>query len=229
MNSKKLLLSLFLFYCPPVFANGINFVSASNGYYNCGVSGWPELTSYTVTAWINIPSPVLDKRYVIASKGTSNTRYLMIFSFINSADQYLQLELYSASAPSANYYADNFGVPRNLGNGQDHFVAGRKLWNGTTYVYDVWIDTGIATVRQGNGTSSFTTTGHFQIGYYSAVSVWGKFNGKMWDVTVYNRGLSNTELEKLYWGKRYYENTSGLVGYYPMVDGPPHASAVGAI
>jgi hypothetical protein len=212
----------FFVFCESTrFAGGIEFDGVDD-LVNCGSgSTLDDVSQVTVTAWIFPRTMGEANARIVAKENTSGSAETGIFILNDSGYSICWFRKFSGGLGIWKMPAGNFAT------NTWHHVA--VTYNDASVANDpvLYLNGTSRTVTEfmtPSGTRSSDAAFNFTIG---ATEGGGQaFDGLIQDVRVYSRILNAAEIAALYNARsRDFQITSGLVGHWPLDDGPDGSSA----
>jgi len=216
--------------------SGLNYVATSIGTSNTAgqikearsfngstdyidLNGAGDLTGdITVSAWIK-PTAYAGEYNTVMAKSAETFSGIQWELSVHNTNQLF----FTGSNGSTTFRASKSGIVLNK---WQHVVG---TYNGTTKVFNVYINAAIGTSATLTGTKS-TTAGTAKIGRENHATAYYPFTGTIDDVRIYNYVLSAQDVANLYnSAKTTYVTSapkSGLVGWWTMDDNDSTASLV---
>jgi hypothetical protein len=175
-----------------VLSNALNF-NATDNHVRVGGTNLANVNTFTYTAWIYPRSTGKGGYGVIAAKGgtgVGNKRFLTNNSCPGTSTLELTVERASGSASAC-------AVAGSLALNTWQFVAATYTGANGPRIYKNGLEVGYAARTVGSGAEISDGGTNLQIGSWYNTST-GQFDGMIDDVRVYNRVLSQPEIQALY-------------------------------
>ena len=179
-------------------------ISLNNSIGNYGIA------DFTMSAWVFKYD--LTAGSVIGKRNSTGDGNMIILSSKPS---------YEISSGTSDYYANTNLPSYNTLNSWFHIVLVRSGNNLKSYVNGVLIDNYISPTIQNINNSAITEIG----ARYSGSAIWNLWHGKIDDIGIWNRALTEDEINNLYNANICYQNitvtdtliiNTGILSYNPV-------------
>ncbi|GEM_PF-6655550 len=166
----------------------------------------------TIAAWVQCESPQ-DNRFIIEKYyGGSiyNHGWLLATYGVLDYPAYAAQALFQGRDGTTTGNTIMSGPSGNFADGRWHFLVGMR--SGTNWM--IYKD-GVLTNHYDSGTTgSIEDGGNIRIGGTNVEAY--HWNGLIDDIRIYNRSLSNSEMQELYHESGWQQSNGDLVAYYPF-------------
>jgi len=200
-------------YSSGQFGKAVTF-DGSTSYTSVGATSAANgITSYSVSAWVNLASSTVTEQFVFA-RGSSNTYNGQLYLYVNAHEINLDVE----SVNTAHVTASSSAVIINTNtwyyvtatvDGSNAYIYVNGVLNSTTAL------SGGATALMTAGTAydNQTTIGAQT---FSSFTPQNMLNGSIDDVRFYSRTLSQAEITQLYSGTSPTNCDQTCIGYWKL-------------